>query len=197
MSGSGGDAREQALEGARRVYDRQVERLDRIDDLAMRTTRLSVLILGFIAAALTAGGPDAVSDLHLVPVMLGAVGAACIFAAAFIGVGIFSVTVYPVDLRDGDIRAASRVSEDDWIDGTVGHLRYATGELEAETRQNAEYFGLALFFLIVGSLLLVLATMASVVNQSYGIRPSYLLLGLLSLAGIVLLVGTSLMSDEQ
>ena len=68
------DSGEEALESARRIYDRQVETLDNIDDKAMRAVRTAVLILGFVAAALTTAGPSAVSPAKPLPVGIAALG---------------------------------------------------------------------------------------------------------------------------
>jgi hypothetical protein len=167
-----GDARSEALAGARRVYDRQVTTLENIDDKAMRTTRTAVLILGFIAGALTAAGPGSVSSLSVVPTIIGSFGTVTVFGSAFVGVGIYTVTEYPVEIREGDLRAAGRAPRDAWIDGAIGQLDGASTSIQAEIEQNAEFLEVAQLLLIVGSLCLLYATAVTVVARSFGISPA-------------------------
>ncbi|WP_436932348.1 hypothetical protein [Halosimplex halobium] len=167
-----GDARSEALAGARRVYDRQVATLENIDDKAMRTTRTAVLILGFIAGALTAAGPASVSDLSLVPAIIGSFGTVAVFGSAFVGVGIYTVTEYPVEIREGDLRSAGRAPRDAWLDGAIGRLDDASTSIQAEIEQNAEYLEVAQLLLIAGSLCLLYATAVTVVARSFGVSPT-------------------------
>lgn len=193
-----GDARDEALAGARRVYDRQVATLENIDDKAMRTTRTAVLILGFIAGALTAAGPDSVSDLSIVPTIIGSFGTLTVFGSAFVGVGIYTVTEYPVEIREGDLRAAGRAPRDAWLDGAIGRLDGASTSVQAEIEQNAEFLEVAQLLLIVGSLCLLYATAVTVIARSFGISPaeqsiSFAAVGILS---VIVLWGKSQVAGQ-
>lgn len=166
-----GDARGEALAGARRVYDRQVATLENIDDKAMRTTRTAVLILGFIAGALTAAGPDSVSDLSIVPTIIGSFGTLAVSGSAFMGVGIYTVTEYPVEIREGDLRSAGRAPRSAWLDGAIGRLDDASTSIQAEIERNAEYLEVAQLLLITGSSSLLYATAVTVAARSFGVSP--------------------------
>ncbi|MGB9932856.1 hypothetical protein [Haloarcula amylolytica] len=180
------DGRDPALESARRVYDRQISKLESIDDKAMRTARTSVLILGFIAAGLTSAGSDALSGLSLLAVVIGGVGALGVFASAFVSVGIYTVTEYPVEVREGDLRAAGRTTRDRWINGAIGQLDKASTEIEPEIEVNSEYLEYAQLLLLLGVLLLSYGTATAVISQSYGPSPAQqtVLLVALVLAGV-------------
>lgn len=160
-----------ALEGARRVYDRQITKLESIDDKAMRTARTAVLILGFIAAALTTAGPGVLSDVSGLTASLGVIGAVSVFASAFLSVGVYTVTEYPVEIREGDLRAANRVTNEEWRWVAIDRLDEASTEIEPEIEVNAEYLEQSQFLLLLGVFLLSYATGITVVARSYGIAP--------------------------
>lgn len=180
------DGREPALAAARRVYDRQISKLESIDDKAMRTARTSVLILGFVAAGLTSAGPDALGSISALPVLTGGVGALGVFASAFVSVGIYTVTEYPVEVREGDLRAAGRTTRKRWVNGAIGQLDKASTEIEPEIEVNSEYLETAQLLLLGGVLLLTYATVTTVISQSYGVSPpaQSVVLVALVLAGI-------------
>lgn len=186
MNSSEDDARAEALESARRVYDRQVATLENIDDKAMRTTRTAVLVLGFIAAALTAGGPDAVSNLNLIPVLFGGAGTLTVFLSAFLGIGIYTVTEYPVEIRESDLRAANRVSREEWVDGTLAHLQQTSAAISREISQNTRYLEVSQLLLMSGSSFLLLGAGTAVINQSYDVLPRIQLAVFVVAAGIAL-----------
>lgn len=182
------EADREALAGARRVYDRQITTLDSIDDKAMRTARTAVLILGFVAAALTAGGPAALSEISTLPVAIAFAGVLGIFGAAFVSVGIYTVTEYPIELRQGDLLAASRVPDEDWIAGAIGRLDRVSTEIESEIDQNARYLEYAQIFLLFGSLLLLYSTAITVISRSYGIEPKNQTLVVLLIVGFGIII---------
>jgi len=170
--GSDGDrAREQALESGRRVYDRQADELGSIDDKAMRTARTSVLILGFIAAALTAAGPDALTEIEAGPTIAAGFGSLSLLASAFVSIGIYSVTEYPTEIRDRDLQAAPHTPKRNWIDSAITRVNEANTELEYEIVQNSRFLNWAQVLLLMGVLLLSFATTLSVAKQSYGVNP--------------------------
>lgn len=170
-SGERDDGRVEALKAARRIYDRQVTELDNIDDKAMRTVRTSVIILGFVAAGLTAAGPDAASELHRIPVTVGILGTAAVFVTTFLGIGIYTVTEYPYEIEPLDIEAAKFTPEADWIDAATDRVNTASEDLEREIDQNARYLEYSQFSLLVGALCLVTASGMAILHQSFGISP--------------------------
>jgi hypothetical protein len=171
MGSADDGAQEEALESARRVYDRQLNKLDSIDDTALRTVRTSVIILGFIAAALTAGGPAAASDLNLIPVVLGALGTLCVFSTAFISIGTYAIGAYPTEVTRDDLKRASDTPRDEWLTDATSSVARSSGQLSSISHQKQLYLDLGLGLLLLGAGLLLFSAAISVLNRSYGIAP--------------------------
>jgi len=148
-----------------------VTELDNIDDKAMRTTRTGVLIIGFVAAALTAAGPGAASTLHRVPLLFAGVGAFSVFVSAFIGTGIYTLSEYPYEIESQDLHAAGRVDEAQWLDAAIETVDSSTAEIEFELQQNARFLEFSQVSLMFGSTLLITGSGFAVLNKSFGISP--------------------------
>lgn len=78
-------------EESRAVLDRKLERLDEIDDKAMRTVRTSVVLLGLLISAAGLAGPERLEGIGFVPSLFSAVGASLLFVSVVLG--IYSYTV--------------------------------------------------------------------------------------------------------
>lgn len=186
-SGERGDARREALEAARRVYDRQIAELENIDDKAMRTSRTGILILGFVAAGLTAAGPSFAENFHPVPVTLGIAGTLAIFASAFLSVGVYTVTMYDWEIQPADLQAARFTSRGRWMDAATDTLDEASEGIEHELVKNARYLELSQMFLLAGSFFFLIGAIYSVIHQSYGIEPwkQAVIMGAISLLVVI------------
>lgn len=165
------DAVDEALVAARRVYDQQVDELASIDDTALRTLRTDVLILGFVAAALTAGGPDAVGDIHWIPVTVGSMSALALFVSAMLCVGAYLITDIPLEVQSQELRAARHISGDAWEKATIPRMSGAIADVEAEIGRNGDLIALALLLLLFGSLGLAYVSGIAIAAQSYGVSP--------------------------
>jgi hypothetical protein len=186
--GDAGDARREALEAARRVYDRQVSELENIDDKAVQTSRTAVLILGFVAAGLTAAGPSIADDIHLVTFLHGVLGTLTLVASAFVSVGVYTVTQYNWELEPADLEAARHAPRGRWLDAATDSLDEASEDIEQQLVQNASYLEVSQLLLVFGSAFFLLGTIYAVIHRSYGIEPTIqaLVLGLLiTLSGVV------------
>lgn len=177
-----------ALVSARRVYDRQVATLENIDDKAMRTVRTAVLVIGFVAAAITAGGPGAAASLSPLAVLIAALGSAFEFAAAFVGVGIYTVTEYPVEISRGTLDASRQADRDEWTEGALSEIQQATVLVRREVDRNAEFLTISQALLIGGVTLLVISAAMAVINQSYQVEPWKQAVALLILGGFAISV---------
>lgn len=162
-------AEEKALEAARRVYDRHLTILENIDDVSMRTFRTNILIFGFIAAAITAGGPDAASSLHWFPVVIGIVGSGMLLLSAFICIAVYNLTEYSNEVRMGDLKASRRVNEEQWEAGALGRMAKIMPETVEEVQQNGEYLALAQGLSLTGTTALAYGTFLAVISNSYGV----------------------------
>jgi hypothetical protein len=170
-SGGPDDARGEALEAARRVYDRQVSELENIDDKAMQTSRTAVLILGFIAAGLTAAGPSVADDIHLTPFTHGVLGTLALVASAFISVGVYTVTEYDWEIEPADLEAARHAPRGRWLDAATDSLDEASEDIERQLSRNGSYLQTSQFLLLLGSWLFLLGATYTIVHRSFGIKP--------------------------
>ena len=182
------DAREEALESARRVFDRKVNILDNIDDKAMRTVRTAVLILGFVVGALTTTGISPLGDLAIFTAGFGIAGVFFLLVSAVVGIGIYTVSRYPTEIRRGDIYAAPHVDDELWVEAAASQMDDAISELDAEITQNAELLVVCQIALLLGTSQLVLATASEILRRIHGIQPRWVAVTLVALATVSALV---------
>lgn len=165
---SGPNALDQALDSARRVYDRQVAELQQIDDKAMRTPRTAVLVLGFVVAALTTAGPSAVSNLSVSPLLLGAAGVLALFLSATVGIAIYTVTEYSLEATPATLQNSKNMAKDAWMEDVLDHLEHSMLELREEIEQNGTYLEFAQIQLLLGITSLLLAMLVTVGKRAFG-----------------------------
>lgn len=191
------DTLQEALVGARRMYDRQVSTLENIDDVAMRTVRTAVLLLGFVASALTVAGPAALAGISPFSAAFATMGVLALFGAAFVGVGTFSVTRYRLELTHGHLSAAETLPYNEWAQSALIELETAIGDLNEQIEQNSEYVEIAQGLMLFGSLSLLYATGLVIVHRSYGIAPWKQVAGVvLALAALLLAVRVLVPHEE-
>ncbi|WP_420182870.1 hypothetical protein ACNO8S_16420 (plasmid) [Haloarcula sp. KBTZ06] len=167
--GEGGQSYREAVEAARRVYDKQVAKLEEIDDKAMRTARTGILVMGFIAAALTNAGADAVSSLPNTAAIAGGLGTAAVVASSFVSIGIYTMTEYPFEIQGRHIDAADDTPPEEWLSTALDRLKDSSIELAGEIKRNAEYLEMAQLFLLLGIIFLVYSSSVTILRRSYGI----------------------------
>lgn len=115
-------------EESRAVLDRKLERLDEIDDKAMRTVRTSVVLLGLLISVAGLAGTERLEGFGFAPSLFSAIGASLLFVSVVLGV--FSYTVsenregighrYRVEARSEEYEqsewlAVLLVGYDEWI----------------------------------------------------------------------------------
>lgn len=171
MTSSPDDSRDIALTAARRVYDRQLEEIDAIDERAMRTTRTAIIVLGFIAAALTAAGPGVVDDIRLLPLAFIGAGSVLVFTASFVGIGIYSITEYTHEVDHHLIQQSFHQTANEWTELLINRLDDANSELAEEARQNGKYLGYCQISILGGATCLALGTGLILVYRGFGIEP--------------------------
>lgn len=83
---------------ARRKYEARTSRLEEIDDKALRVSRTATLVVGFAVSAVSVGGTTAVLQIPSVHLLLLAIGLSLMLVSAVFGVGVATVTEYPVGI---------------------------------------------------------------------------------------------------
>ncbi|WP_276258107.1 hypothetical protein [Haloglomus litoreum] len=151
--------------------DKQVATLESIDDKAMRTVRTAIIVLGFVASTAGIAGPSELGGIPLTTQVFLFFGVAFLLIAAFVGIGTYTVTEYPVGVRDDFRDRALRRSREKWVESLLGKYDEWTAELEDEITTNGGYLEDAQFALLIGIFCLVFAAGLVVLKQSYGVEP--------------------------
>lgn len=94
-SGSDIEALRLAREESRAVLDHQIDLLDDIDDKAMRTTRLALLLVALIVSVGQLMSPDQIDNLDFYVRSSAVISTLLLFASAFIGIGVYTVSDPP------------------------------------------------------------------------------------------------------
>lgn len=154
------DTLEATLRETQREYRLKVERLDEIDDRALRISRTSVLVVGFAASAVTVGGSNAVDSVPIHYLVILSLGLTSTLMAAILGVGKVTVTGYPIgvgtgqrsEIRDLSYSYGSALSE--YIEQYEDMIREVTQEIRQSKMELAIVQYLTMFgsgMLFVGS----------------------------------------------
>lgn len=194
MSGRPGPYGE-ALTAARRVYDRQIAELENIDDKAMRTARTGVIVLGFVAAALATSGPGVASGLRLLTVLYWAFSVLVVTAATFVGVGVYTVTEYPLEVRKQHVQQAVEGPPEGWVRGAIREVNETRDDLDEEISKNAAYLEVAQLLLVAGGVSLFLSTAMTVARHSFSVQPRWVLVVLL-VAMVATVVGVRVIGRD-
>lgn len=129
------DTLEATLKETQREYRLKLERLDEIDDRALRISRTSVLVVGFAASAVTVGGSNAVDSVPMFYLVILSLGLTSTLMAAVVGVAKITVTGYPIgvgtsqrsEIRDLSYSYGSALSE--YIEQYEEMIREVTEEI--------------------------------------------------------------------
>jgi len=159
------DTLEATLRETQREYKLKVERLDEIDDRALRISRTSVLVVGFAASAVTVGGSNAVDSVPILYLVILSLGLTSTLMAAALGVGKVTVTEYPIgvgtsqrnEIRGLSYSYGSALSE--YIEQYEDMVREVTQEIRRSKTELAIVQYLTIFGsagLFVGSSLYIL-----------------------------------------
>lgn len=157
------------LEESQRSYHRQVERLQDIDDKAMRTVRTAVLVIGFVVSAVGVTLRNGSIRLGLAPTLFTGIGVFFLAVTVVAGVGTYSITEYRSRLTDAE-RARLDCAEQNGFEQNAELTRMYYSWLDSTseqlTRQGA-YLTTTLFALVFGVLsLLIAASLATVESMN-------------------------------
>jgi hypothetical protein len=147
------------LRESRRSVDRSFEKLRDIDDKAMRTTRVSLVVIGFlVTGAGVATGQNSLS-IGLVTGGYTGLGAMFLSSAVIAGIGTYSATHYKRELSDHERALIERAERDGGSPAlTLSHINYGWIEsLEREVEQNLGYLDVTMAMLYLGALSLLAA----------------------------------------
>lgn len=86
------------LEEARREYELKTERLEEIDDKALRLSRTATLVIGFAVSAVSVGGSSSLLEIPAVHIAILSIGLTMTLFTSVLGVIISSVTGYPAGI---------------------------------------------------------------------------------------------------
>lgn len=180
---------ETALIESRRTFDKSVDRLEEIDDKAMRSVRTAVLLAGLVASAISLGGPDSMSELGLLPVFTGAVGVICLGASIVVGIGVYAVTEYPYGVRSAH-RASPGAGEHtygEWLVTLLDAYDTWSDELQVETTRTIAYLEFIQFTLGSAVVTLLVSSSMIVLEASYGTEPLVTFVVALLVGGLIVI----------
>lgn len=143
-------------EEARQVVDHQIAYLNDIDDRAMRTVRIGVVVLAAFASAVKLGDDAVVSDPASVAGVVTAVGAVLLTGAIVSGVLTYSVSDPDFGIGAADVREARRVdgAEAAWLRVLLRGYEEWIAENNRVNRRDATYLWWSQFLLAGGVALL-------------------------------------------
>jgi hypothetical protein len=180
---------ETALTESRRTFDKSVDRLEEIDDKAMRSVRTAVLLAGLVASAISLGGPDSMSELGLLPVITGAVGVISLGASIVVGIGVYAVTEYPYGVRNAH-RASPGAGEHtygEWLVTLLDAYDTWSDELQVETTRTIAYLEFIQFTLGLAVVTLLVSSSKIVLEASYGTEPLVTFVVALLVGGLIVI----------
>jgi hypothetical protein len=181
------------IEAMRRKYDRKYERLQSIDTKAVQTSRTAVIILGFIASALTVSGPGAAGEVNIVSLVAGLLGSALVTVAAFLAIGLYTVTIVPEDISQTLTDPATRAALEGWNRDAAQVLHKSIGELDRQINGNQSYLEQANLALLSGIFSLLFGAVTLVGTRAFGISPVASSIGGLLVIAAVTVIARSLM----
>lgn len=147
------DTLEATLRETQREYKLKVERLDEIDDRALRISRTSVLVVGFAASAVTVGGSNAVDSVPILYLVILSLGLTSTLMAAALGVGKVTVTEYPIGVgtsQRNEIRGLS-YSYGSALSEYIEQYEDMVREVTQEIRRSKTELAIVQYLTIFGS----------------------------------------------
>jgi len=176
------------LDESRASYRVQIETIESIDDKAMRTVRTTVLILGFIVSAVGIGGPTAVGDLSTPTMLVSLVGVGCLLGAGVYGVGTYTVTSYEPGVGPKDRARAVRLESAETQRYLLEMYDRWARDISSEIEQNTTYLETAQWSLLVGSALLLYASLLFIGRTAFNSDPVILVVVTVLLVVLAVLV---------
>lgn len=163
----------EALEEARRSYDKEIESINDVDEKAMRAARTGFLILGIAVSGVAIFGSETLGDLSTEVTLLGGSGLALIFFSALLALGTYTATEYPTGIGRDHRNAALHdgYSKDEWLEFLIDEYGEWTDEVTEMSGANAQYLEYTVFFQSVGLLSLSLAVTVGYLHRIEGVHP--------------------------
>lgn len=183
---------EAVVDSSRRVYDQLLAEIQHLDEKAMRTNRTAVILLGFVASAITFAPAGSFSNVGFPPLFLGAAGSLALLLSALLAVAIYSSTDYQFEVRPGDLRAADRIDRQQFERGLLGRLDTVITDLHGRVESIARHLEAALYFLVLGTGLLSLSVLETILKHSYGLSYVTINVGVLAVLTLLLVAGAAL-----
>ncbi|WP_135823280.1 hypothetical protein [Halorussus ruber] len=167
------EALENAVEESRREYDKKVETMEEIDDKAMRSVQTAVILVGLVVSAVSVGGPGAVGEATVLPVLFGALGVVALAVSIVFGIGVYSVTEYPTGISSvhRDEATTGGYTKDEWVVSVLDNYDEWSAIVAEEIERMATYFEFVQLFLSFGVVSLLVSASMVVFRIAYGVRP--------------------------
>lgn len=180
---------ETALTESRRTFDKSVDRLEEIEEKAMRSVRTAVILAGLVASSISLGGPDSVSQAGFLPVLTGAVGVVSLGASIIVGVGIYDATEYPCGIHGSHrvVVADGQHTHGEWLETVLDAYAKISDDVQVETNRNDVYLEIVQLTLGIAVVTLLVSSGMIVLEASYGTPPLVSLVVALSVGTLIAL----------
>jgi predicted O-methyltransferase YrrM len=163
------------LRESRRSLDRSFEQLQDIDDKAMRTTRVALVVIGLlVTGAGVATGRNSPS-IGLVTGAYTGLGAIFLASAVVAGIGTYSATEYKRELSDHERAFVERAERNGGSPAlTLSHFNYDwIDTLEEEIENNLIFLDVTMTMLYLGALSLLAAGAVIAVSTAFTCWPAW------------------------
>lgn len=145
-----------ALDEARREYEVKTERLEEIDDKALRLSRTATLVIGFAVSAVSVGGSSSLVEIPIPHSVALSIGLTMTLLTAVLGIGVSSVTAYPAGIGAERRREASNppYGYQSALATNIEQYESMIGEITKEVTRNTQLLDSAQILLLFGTILL-------------------------------------------
>ncbi len=148
------------LEEARREYELKTERLEEIDDKALRLSRTATLVIGFAVSAVSVGGSSALLEIPAPHALFLSLGLTMTLLTAVLGIGVSSVTDYLAGIGTEQRTEAScpPYGHQSALSTNIEQYESMIDEVTQEVRWNTRVLDSAQILLLLGTFLLFIGS---------------------------------------
>lgn len=139
------------LEESRRVLDHQLSMLNDIDDKAIRTVRLAILLIALIVSVGQLMGSSQVAGLHLLVITSVGISLILLAMVVFFGIGVYDTSNVPFGISNSHREELLQESyaEREWLEILLEEYGQWAASTRETTENNAKWQSRLQVFLLV------------------------------------------------
>ena len=189
------DALRVTWEESRRVLDHQISWQKDLDDKALRTVQLSLVLIALVVSVAQLVGPNVVDARETGTVLSVIVGVLLLAVAVFVGLGVYMETVIPFGVGSGHRLEVveESYSEHEWLQVLLDEYVVWRGIARESNRLNALWLGRAQISMAIAVGYLFVSSSVLIVP----ITPEHAFFGASLFGGIALLLWYLLLRPRE